>query len=256
MQIYARFFLFNLLLTFCQTFHVQRLRLNHYPLGALKFDKKDFVTISINKPLGLDLEEAADGKDCGVVIAELTEGGNAAKTQRLARGMFLKYADNVDVGNMGFDEIIGIIKAVPEGKAVDLVFIYPNDVFNGPAILEVTMPITYDAQTGEAIRKVKQITCKKGQMLRDVLLDNRIDLYDMRGKATNCGGAGQCGTCVVRVSVAADDWTPLPTFEAKKLTKYDKSCRLSCNVIVEGDADIEIRPSPKTDSKLAPKSIF
>lgn len=256
MQMYTFVFVFSLMFTVCQTFHVQRLHLNHYPLGALKFDKKDFVSISINKPLGLDLEEAEDGKECGVLIAELTEGGNAAKTKKLSSGMFLKYADNVDVGSMGFDEIIGIIKAVPEGKAVDLVFIYPGDVFNGPAVLDVTMPITYDAQTGEAIRKVKQITCKKGQKLRDVLLENRVDLYDIRGKATNCGGAGQCGTCIVKVNVAADDWTPVPSFEAKKLTKYDKSCRLSCNVIVEGDAEIEIRPPPKTDSKLAPKSIF
>jgi ferredoxin len=35
--------------------------------------------------------------------------------------------------------------------------------------------------------------------MRKVLLDAKVDLYDMKGKATNCGGAGQCGTCVVRL---------------------------------------------------------
>lgn len=92
--------------------------------------------------------------------------------------------------------------------------------------------------------------------MRKVLLDAGVDLYDMRGKATNCGGAGQCGTCVVRMKIPGEDWTPMPSFERKKLKKYEADCRLSCMVIIEGDCFVEVRPSPATDSKLAPKSIF
>merc|ERR1711871_65746 len=81
----------------------------------------------------------------------------------------------------------------------DCVFIDPGKVMNGPAVIDVKLPMTFDSSTGEPIQKTIQIQAKKGQTMRKVLLDAKVDLYDMKGKATNCGGAGQCGTCVVRL---------------------------------------------------------
>ena len=35
-----------------------------------------------------------------------------------------------------------------------------------------------------------------GANLRTKALENRIDLYTLMGKMSNCGGYGQCGTCI------------------------------------------------------------
>ena len=39
-----------------------------------------------------------------------------------------------------------------------------------------------------------------GANLRTKALENRIDLYTLMGKMSNCGGYGQCGTCIVVIS--------------------------------------------------------
>merc|ERR1712146_241864 len=99
----------------------------------------------------------------------------------------------VDVKNMDFDSIIDTISSMPQDEPVDCVFIDPAKVMKGPAIIDVKLPTTFDASTGEPIEKTIQIQA-------------------MKGKATNCGGAGQCGTCVVKMTVPDDDWTPMPSF--------------------------------------------
>ena len=223
---------------------------------ALKFDPKNFVKVTIKKPLGINLEEAEEGKNSGVFISDVTPGGNAAQTNAIKKGMFLLSVGDTDVKSEGLDKIIDIIKAVPDSNSIELVLIEPSSVLNGLAVLTVELPVTYDKQTGEEIRKSTTVNTVKGASLRNALLEAKLDVYDMKGKATNCGGAGQCGTCVVRLTIEDNDWTPMPGFEEKKLKRYDSNCRLSCVVVVEGDATVEIRPKQKTDSKLAPKSIF
>ncbi|XP_057467625.1 photosynthetic NDH subunit of subcomplex B 3, chloroplastic-like [Actinidia eriantha] len=35
------------------------------------------------------------------------------------------------------------------------------------------------------------------KLLRNIMSDNKIELYAAYGKAMNCGGGGSCGTCIV-----------------------------------------------------------
>lgn len=44
------------------------------------------------------------------------------------------------------------------------------------------------------------IECDSGDILRDVMLEQKVDLYTTWGKVWQCGGNGQCGTCVVKAS--------------------------------------------------------
>ncbi|KAL5202149.1 hypothetical protein ABZP36_013101 [Zizania latifolia] len=37
------------------------------------------------------------------------------------------------------------------------------------------------------------------KLLRDVMLENKIELYAPYGKVMNCGGGGSCGTCIVEI---------------------------------------------------------
>ena len=116
-----------------------------------------------------------------------------------------------------------VLKSAPNGKPVELVFIDPKSITKGPATLAVNLP------DGNSM----QIKCLKGQVLRSVLLDAKIDLYDMKGKLSNCGGGddrnlntlqyiyspfplplagGICGTCVVGVSTPGFHFSILRNF--------------------------------------------
>merc|ERR1719310_1963311 len=74
------------------------------------------------------------------------------------------------------------------------------------------------------------INTKTGEILRDALLDNKVDLYDMWGKAMNCGGGGNCLTCVVDVKSGCGERSE---YENGKLKNKPKSWRLACQTEIE-----------------------
>jgi ferredoxin len=47
------------------------------------------------------------------------------------------------------------------------------------------------------VNENREIVVAEGANLRLKALENQIDLYKMMAKLLNCGGNGQCGTCVV-----------------------------------------------------------
>ncbi|KAL0447485.1 UNVERIFIED_CONTAM: hypothetical protein Slati_1876400 [Sesamum latifolium] len=47
---------------------------------------------------------------------------------------------------------------------------------------------------GDAVNRATAISGEK--LLRNIMLDNKIELYAY-GKVMNCGGGGSCGTCIV-----------------------------------------------------------
>ena len=81
----------------------------------------------------------------------------------------------------------------------------------------------------------KAIKTKAGGKLLNVLADNGIFL------SSACGGGGSCGQC--RVHVHAGGGEILPT-ELGHITKGEarEGCRLSCQVNVKSDMDIEVEP--------------
>jgi len=89
----------------------------------------------------------------------------------------------------------------------------------------------------------KEIECRTGATLRDVLLD--ADLTPHNGKATvlNCHGFGNCGTCAVKVDGEVSD---KGIREKGRLLvpphhpNYD--LRLACQTKVMGDVTVEKYP--------------
>lgn len=199
-------------------------------LPAQKFDPSTFVKVTIKKPLGLELVEAVENKPRGVMVAGVGEGSNAKLSGKQLKGLFLVSANDIDCKTKSFDEVIDVFQSNPK-DAIDLVFVSPNDVFKGAAMVKVMGP------EGQSTL----IKALKGQNLRTVLQQSNIEVYGGSQKLTNCGGGASCGTCVVNVN-DNNDWEIRPDLEAKRLKKYSESCRLSCNTIIEGDCTVTVQP--------------
>ena len=181
--------------------------------------------------MGLELVEAVENKARGVLVGGVGEGSNAKLSGKQLKGLFLVSANGVDCKLKSFDEVIDVFQS-STNSAVDLVFVSPNDVFKGAAMIKVMGP------NGDVLGTVKAL---KGQNLRTVLLENKIDVYGGTQKLTNCGGGASCGTCAVSIADNLD-WEERPDFEGKRLRKYSQSCRLSCNTIIEGDCTVAVQP--------------
>ena len=92
------------------------------------------------------------------------------------------------------------------------------------------------------IKENKEAIVAQGANLRQKALENKIDIYTLKGKLTNCGGYGQCGTCVVEIVEGIENLSPRTDFEQKFLRKKPESFRLACQTLVNGPVSVKTKP--------------
>lgn len=92
------------------------------------------------------------------------------------------------------------------------------------------------------INEQQEAIVADGANLRLKTLENNIDLYKFTGKLLNCGGYGQCGTCIVEVVDGMDNLSPRTEAEKRKLKRKPDSYRLACQTLVNGDVTIRTKP--------------
>ncbi|KAJ6361422.1 hypothetical protein OIU78_001959 [Salix suchowensis] len=80
------------------------------------------------------------------------------------------------------------------------------------------------------VERAKAISGEK--LLRNIMSDNKIELYATYGKVMNCGGGGSCGTCIVEILDGNDLLNERTNTELRYLKKNPESWRLACQTIV------------------------
>lgn len=96
------------------------------------------------------------------------------------------------------------------------------------------------------VNENQEVVAANGANLREKALQNKIDLYTFKGKMMNCGGYGQCGTCIVEIVEGIDNLSPRTEVENKKLKKKPDSYRLACQVLVNGPVSVKTKPQAKS----------
>lgn len=92
------------------------------------------------------------------------------------------------------------------------------------------------------VNENKEVVAADGANLRLKALENSIDLYTLMGKMMNCGGYGQCGTCIVEVVEGMENLSPKTEVEERKLKKKPDSYRLACQTLVNGPVSVKTKP--------------
>lgn len=92
------------------------------------------------------------------------------------------------------------------------------------------------------VKEDKEVIAADGANLRFKAIENGIDIYTLIGKMTNCGGYGQCGTCVVEIVEGMDNLSPRTEVETRKLKKKPDNYRLACQALVNGPVSVNTKP--------------
>ncbi len=92
------------------------------------------------------------------------------------------------------------------------------------------------------VNEHKEVIAADGANLRIKALENDIDIYKFMGKLTNCGGYGQCATCVVEITEGIAELSPRTDFENVKLKRKPDNYRLACQTLVNGDVSVRTKP--------------
>ena len=92
------------------------------------------------------------------------------------------------------------------------------------------------------VKEDKEVFAVNGANLRKQALENKIDLYTFKGKLTNCGGYGQCGTCIVEIVSGMENLSEKTDVENRKLKRKPDSYRLACQTLVNGPVSVKTKP--------------
>lgn len=58
------------------------------------------------------------------------------------------------------------------------------------------------------VNENKEVIAADGANLRLKAMEAGVDLYTLKGKLFNCGGYGQCGTCIVEIVEGMENLSP------------------------------------------------
>jgi ferredoxin len=92
------------------------------------------------------------------------------------------------------------------------------------------------------VKENQEAVVAAGANLREKTLQNGIDLYTFKGKLMNCGGYGQCGTCIVEIVEGMENLSPRTEVEKRKLKKKPETYRLACQTLVNGPVSVKTKP--------------
>jgi len=190
--------------------------------------------MTLEKPLGLLLEEIEESTPNGVKIQDVSEGGSAYrlpnKTQLVGCKILRIMGD--DVSSVFFEDVMNKLVNAPSPVTIEIELPGTLDTDN----VDTTVMITV-LQEGkdEAI-----FEAKVGDNLRKTLLDNNIELYrGLKKKIGNCGGGGQCTFCAIDM-VESQGWAPRSDYENQKISKWPNA-RLACLTNIQGPCKIRIQ---------------
>jgi ferredoxin len=92
------------------------------------------------------------------------------------------------------------------------------------------------------VKEKKEVIAANGANLRLKAMENGVDIYKTWGKMMNCGGYGQCGTCIVEIAEGMENLSPRSDAEQKILKKKPENYRLACQTIVHGAVSVITKP--------------
>ncbi|KAK7384754.1 hypothetical protein VNO78_30455 [Psophocarpus tetragonolobus] len=95
---------------------------------------------------------------------------------------------------------------------------------------EIELDFISPKAESEGVEKAKALSGEK--LLRNIMIDNKIELYATYGKLMNCGGGGSCGTCIVEIIEGKELLNERTNTELRYLKKKPESWRLACQTIV------------------------
>ncbi|KAL3927909.1 MAG: hypothetical protein SGARI_005193 [Bacillariaceae sp.] len=196
------------------------------------------LEVTLEKPLGMILEEVEEGQPCGVYVKELAEEGSAVALGDKLVGLKLATVMEQDVTTIAFDDVMEQLIAAP--SPVALQFIVENAEDGGAETVqefEVGTAVTIKVLEDDGSETI--VEAKVGDNLRTTLLENNVQVYKgLKQTLGNCGGGGQCTFCAADF-IESEGWLERSDYEDQKLKK-SPNARLSCLSNIQGPATIRL----------------
>mmetsp|Transcript_11386 Transcript_11386/g.27455 ORF Transcript_11386/g.27455 Transcript_11386/m.27455 type:complete len:290 (-) Transcript_11386:4593-5462(-) len=211
----------------------------------------------IRLPRAPGIEWGTDLSFSFVYVRELDPVGPASMSGRVSKGDQLcelipvePEGKPVNLLGASFDSVMGSFAGLGKTTTdIDLVFFKgTKDELKEACTGEESgtnsdiITITVIQNKGAEDEKVVELQAKAGVNIRELLIDNGINVYQSVTRYTNCKGKQLCGTCIVNVANGLENTNWKSMDEASTLRDNPDSYRLSCISFAYGDVTVETLP--------------
>jgi ferredoxin len=213
----------------------------------------------IRLPRAPGVEWGTDLSFSFVYVRELDPTGPAYMSGAVSKGdqlcELIPVAENAAPVNLlgaSFDSVMGsffmLDKSVSE---VDLVFFRGTKdelkalCQGGDGQKKEKIVVTVVQDKGSETERVIKLEAAPGVNIRQLLVDNNINVYQSVTRWTNCKGKQLCGTCIVNIPEGLQNTNWKSMDEASTLRDNPESYRLSCIAFAYEDVTVETFPALK-----------
>ncbi|CAM9617179.1 unnamed protein product [Chrysoparadoxa australica] len=181
-----------------------------------------------------------------VYVRDLEPDGGAAMSGEVKRGHQLINVNGETCLGAPFDYVMDLISKA-EGENIDLAFFRGTKDELQELVGATIGPQTVTITVKEAGKPDTVLTGPSGVNLRDILIQNGINVYQSLTRWTNCKGKQLCGTCIVDVCEGIDNCTIKSVDERSTLRSNPPTYRLSCVTNVYDDCTVKVMPAVGKD---------
>lgn len=201
-------------------------------------------TVSLSGGLGIDWGTDLSFK--WVYVRELDPMGSAARNGLIKVGDQLVSLNGDSCVAAPFDYVINLLGAASR-SGEDIEFTFFRGSRDELAALAgaggaASLPQEVRVVVQQKGRPDVELTCSPGTNLRDLCVENGINVYQSITRWTNCKGRQLCGTCIVNVREGGENCTVRSIDESSTLRSNPPSYRLSCVTNLYGDVTVEALP--------------
>jgi ferredoxin len=225
---------------------------------ARKIDtNEDARLYRIRLPRAPGIEWGTDLSFAFVYVRELDPTGPAYLSGVVSKGDQLcelmpvaEKAEPVNLLGASFDSVMGAFFMLDRTVSeVDLVFFKgTKDELkalcqgggDGKTKEKITVTVVQDK--GSENERIVKLEAAPGVNIRQLLVDNNINVYQSVTRWTNCKGKQLCGTCIVNVSQGLENTNWKSMDESSTLRENPESYRLSCVAFAYEDVTVETFP--------------
>jgi ferredoxin len=248
------------------------------PLKTLLFSTDDDTGASSdNDGIDLSLDERlyrirlsrATGIEWGtdlsfafVNVRDMDPTGSASLSGKIEKGDQIcelkpvqENARPINLLGASFDFVMTAFAELPKTiQQVDLVFFRGTKdelkavcTGDGASLDPETITITVIENKGSPNEQIRTLVAPAGANVRQVCVDNGINVYQSVTRWTNCKGKQLCGTCIVDIADGSVNTNRKSMDEASTLRDNPDSYRLSCVTFAYGDVTVETFPPINAD---------
>ena len=102
--------------------------------------------------------------------------------------------------------------------------------------------VTVVENKGSSTEMIRQLRAPAGVNVRELLVNNNINVYQSITRWTNCKGKQLCGTCIVNIPTGGPFTNRKSMDESSTLRENPETYRLSCVSFAYGDITVETFP--------------